>query len=97
MADTGNNEVEEFDMNDNSLHHYSGRTATLSSSPARWPWTLPGISMWPTPGMKGSWNFLREGPSVLGQWSTVQYADIFGIAVDGSGNVFAADYGDGTI
>lgn len=41
-------------------------------------------------------EFTSGGVSLLGSWPTVNYADLFGIAVDGSGNVYAADYGDGT-
>lgn len=95
LADTGNNEVEEFDSNGNSLHRWSGGPGMNFSQPSAV--ACSGTTVYVADaGDERVMEFTSGGVSFLSSWHTVDFADVFGIAVDGSGNVYAADYGDGT-
>ena len=96
VTDTGNNEVEEFDSNGNPLHRLGGPSNSEFFQPSAVSLDATGDVYVADAGNERVVEFSPGGVTVLSQWSAIPNADIFGIAVDGSGNVYAADYGDGT-
>lgn len=96
VADTGNGAVEEFDSNGNPLHIWYGGGSSSFSQPSAVALDGSNNVYVADAGNERVMEFGSGGTTLLGQTNMIQFADIFGIAVDGSGDLFAADYGDGT-
>lgn len=96
MADTGNNEIDEFDSNGNPIHQWNSGGGINFFQPSAVALDASNDVYVADAGNVRILKFSPGGTSVLSSYSAVNYADLFGIAVDGSGNVYAADYGDGT-
>ena len=96
VADTGNARVEEFDPNGIPLHQWSSGGGLSFFQPSAVALDSSNDVYVADAGNERYVKFSSGGVTYLGAWPTLNYADIFGIVVDPSGNLFAADYGDGT-
>ncbi len=95
VADTGNNEVDEFASTGTIMHQWNSGGGVNFFQPSAV--ACSGTTVYVADaGNERVLEFASGGTTLITSWKAVNYADLFGIAVDGSGNVYAADYGDGT-
>ena len=94
VADTGNNQVEEFDQNGNPVNQWTIGT-TAFSSPSAVAVDSSGTTLY----VADAGNELIQiyNGSTWSSFSTIPGSDIFGITVDASGHVYAADAANGFV
>jgi len=98
VADTGNNEVDEFDQNGTPINHWnstSGPNPVFFLNPTTVAVDASNNVYVADDGNGTIDEFSPGGSSTLAQFPEVGNAYVQGLAVNG-GNIYAADYGDGT-
>lgn len=95
LADTGNNAVDKFSSSGGTLYQWGSGAGENFYQPGAV--AVAGTTLYVADS--GNERYLEYNASTdayLASWDAVTYADIFGLAVDASGNLYAADYGDKT-
>ncbi len=94
VADTGNNKVEEFDLNGNTLAQWSGNDSGYTSFDQPSAVAAAGGNVYVADAgneIIRAYSNLGSGTPAFAPVTTVSGSDLFGLAVDGSGNIYAAD------